>query len=213
MPSPPRPEMPVIAGPAGGLQALLEVPVARPAAGLAVVCHPHPQQGGTLHNKVAHTLARAFLHCGKRALRFNFRGVGKSEGEFDDARGEVEDALACVAWLRERWPGEPLWLGGFSFGAAVAIRAALLATPAGLVSVAPAVYRFVDSLDALPECPWLIVHGDEDELVPVEDTIAWVNSMQPGPELTVFPSTSHFFHGKLVELRQAVIAFVEAADG
>lgn len=213
MPSPPRPETPFIDGPAGRLQGLLETPADDVARGLALVCHPHPQQGGTMNNKVAHTLARAFLRSNMRTLRFNFRGVGKSEGQFDNARGEVGDALSCVAWLRERWPGEPLWIGGFSFGAAVAIRAAVSASPAGLVSVAPAVYRFVDNLDAQPQCPWLIVHGDQDEIVPVEETVAWVGGMQPGPELTVFPATSHFFHGKLIELRDAVTGFVAAAAG
>lgn len=208
MPRPPRPETPEIAGPAGRLEALLEVPADVEPAGMAVVCHPHPLQGGTLQNKVAHTLARAFLQQGMRALRFNFRGVGGSEGEFDDARGEVDDALAAVAWLRSRWPDDALWIGGFSFGAAVAIRAAVAAAPAGLVSVAPAVYRFANRLDAVPDCPWLIVHGDADEVVPVDETVEWVNGLAPGPELSVFPDTGHFFHGKLVELRDTVVDFV-----
>ena len=213
MPRPPRPEAPDIEGPAGRLEALLEVPAGVEPAGVAVVCHPHPQQGGTLQNKVAHTLARAFLQLGMRALRFNFRGVGDSEGEFDDARGEVDDALACIDWLRSRWPGESLWIGGFSFGAAVAIRAAVAAKPAGLVSVAPAVYRFVDRLDRQPACPWLIVHGDADEVVPVDETVAWVDSLAPGPELSVFPDTGHFFHGKLVDLRETVVDFVTRQRG
>lgn len=208
MPRPPRPEKPELNGPAGRLEALLEVPVDVEPSGVALVCHPHPQQGGTLQNKVAHTLARAFLQQGMRALRFNFRGVGGSEGEFDDARGEVDDALACVDWLRSRWPDEPLWIGGFSFGAAVAIRASLSAGPAGLVSVAPAVYRFVNKLDVQPDCPWLIVHGDADEVVPVDETVGWVDTLAPGPELSVFPETGHFFHGKLVELRETVADFV-----
>jgi len=120
MARPPRPEKPELEGPAGRIETLLELPETEPE-GVALICHPHPQQGGTLHNKVAHTLARAFLKRGMAVLRFNFRGVGKSEGDFDDARGEVDDALACLEYLQERWPGKPAWLSGFSFGAAVAM--------------------------------------------------------------------------------------------
>ena len=177
MASPPRPETLFIDGPAGRLEALLESPQDNTQPGSVLVCHPHPQQGGTMQNKVAHTLARAFVRCGLRALRFNFRGVGKSEGKYDEARGELDDALAALAYLKKHWPDEPVWIAGFSFGAAIAIRAAALQTPAGLVSVAPAVYRFANELGVQPECPWLIVHGDQDELIPVDETIEWVNAM------------------------------------
>ncbi|MGH8223564.1 MAG: alpha/beta hydrolase, partial [Woeseiaceae bacterium] len=142
------------------------------------------------------------------ALRFNFRGVGQSAGGYGAGEGELEDALAASAWLRERMPALPLWLGGFSFGAAIAIRAACVLRPAGLVSVAPAVARFGGKLDEQPRCPWLIVQGDRDELVDVQDTIDWVNSLAPGPELRIFADAEHFFHGRLVELRKAVERFV-----
>lgn len=210
MPSPPRPEKLFIDGPAGRLEALLELPEDNPPAGIALICHPHPQQGGTLQNKVVHTLARSFYRSGCGALRFNFRGVGKSEGEYDEARGELQDALVCIDYLVERWPRQPLWISGFSFGAAIAIMAAVQRQPQALVSIAPAVYRFANNLDVQPDCPWLIVHGDEDEVVPIEETIEWVNAMEPGPELEVFPQTGHFFHGKLNELREAVMAFIAA---
>ncbi len=210
MPSPPRPEGLFIDGPAGRLEALLETPQDDTRPGSVLVCHPHPQQGGTMQNKVVHTLARAFVRCGLRALRFNFRGVGKSEGTFDEARGELDDALATLAYLKKHWPDEPVWIAGFSFGAAIAIRAAATQTPAGLVSVAPAVYRFANDLGVQPACPWLIVHGDQDELIPVDETIEWVNTMEAGPELQIFPDTGHFFHGKLVELRETVVQFVES---
>ena len=105
-------------------------------------------------------------------------------------------------------PGKPLWLGGFSFGAAIAVRAAVQTDVAGLVSIAPAVSRFIGSLPEQPSCPWLIIHGENDELVAVDDTIDWVNSLAPGPELIVFPETTHFFHGRLIQLREAVKAFV-----
>ena len=195
-------------GSAGELEALLESPQDVEPSAVAVVCHPHPLHGGTMQNKVAHTLARSFVAAGIPALRFNFRGVGKSAGAFDDGNGEVADALAAVSWLRDEAPGLPLWLSGFSFGAAMAIRASVECEPAGLISVAPAVSRFAGNLDRQPGCPWLIVHGDQDELVDVEETIAWVNELEPGPELEVFPETDHFFHGKLVLLRNAVEEFV-----
>lgn len=195
-------------GPAGNLEALLESPADAEPVGCAVICHPHPVHGGTMSNKVAHTLARSFVGAGFAALRFNFRGVGKSAGEFDDGKGEVDDVLAAVTWMRETAPDLTLWLGGFSFGAAMAIRAAVRSTPDGLVSIAPAVSRFAVDFDTQPDCPWLILQGDEDELVDIEDTIDWVNGLEPGPELVIFPGTEHFFHGRLVQLREAVEAFV-----
>lgn len=210
MPNRPRPEKFHLDGPAGRLEALLETPAGTADRGAALVCHPHPQHGGTMQNKVTHTLARSFLECGLRALRFNFRGVGRSEGEFDEARGEVDDALAALHYLKTHWPEGPVWMSGFSFGAAIAIRAAAEEEPAGLITVAPAVYRFAGTLAAQPECPWLIVHGEQDELIAMDQIIDWVNGMGPGPELRVFPDTGHFFHGKLVALRAAASTFIRS---
>lgn len=208
MAKPPKSEKVTLDGPAGALEALLEVQEEAEIAGCAVVCHPHPLHGGTLQNKVAHTLARSFTGQGFASLRFNFRGVGESSGEFDEGRGELEDALAAVSWLTARYPGKPLWISGFSFGAAVAIQAAIQCTPAGLVSIAPAIFRLTGTLRRQPVCPWLIVQGDQDELVDIDQTIEWVNQLEPGPRLQIFPATEHFFHGKLVLLREAVEAFV-----
>jgi len=199
-------------GPAGRLEALLESPHPDTAKGCAVVCHPHPQYGGTMQNKVAHTLARAFVGVGFAALRFNFRGVGESDGHFDDGEGEMLDTLAAADWLRSQLPDLPLWLSGFSFGAAMAVRAAVECGPDGLVSIAPAVSRFANDLPAQPTCPWLILQGDQDELVDIEETIEWFNVLEPGPELEVFPETEHFFHGKLVALRSAVEDFIRKQE-
>lgn len=198
-----------IRGPAGVLQAMLELPQDREPIGCAVVCHPHPTFGGTMLNKVVHTLARSFVGVGCSALRFNFRGVDESDGSFDDGVGEIDDVLAAVDWVREQSPQLPLWLAGFSFGAAMAVSAAARTSPAGLISIAPAVSRFADDLDHQPDCPWLIVQGDQDDLVEVEETIAWINKLDPGPELQVFAETEHFFHGKLVLLRSAVEDFIQ----
>ena len=208
MPKPPETEKLFIDGPAGKLEAILEIPAEGALQGASVVLHPHPQHGGTMHNKVAHTLARAFVRSGFAALRFNFRGTEASDGEYDEGNGEFDDAIAAIEWMRGRIDAERFWIGGFSFGAAIAIRAAVAARPDGLVSVAPAVYRFASGLDQQPACPWLIAQGDEDELVPVEETIDWVNGLEPGPELLVLPGAEHFFHGRLVELRDAVCEFV-----
>ncbi len=208
MPKPPTAEKLFIDGPAGRLQAVLETPGEAAPVATAVVLHPHPQHGGTMHNKVAHTLARAFVRSGYAALRFNFRGTEDSEGEYDDGIGELDDALAAIDWMRARFPGQAMWLAGFSFGAAIGIRAAVESRPDGLISVAPAVYRFADGLDSQPVCPWLIVQGDEDELVEIDETTEWVDSLDPGPEFLVVPGAEHFFHGRLVELREAIMSFI-----
>ena len=123
---------------------------------------------------------------------------------------ELDDALAAVEWLRSSGAEGPLWIAGFSFGAAIAVRAAVPARADGLVAIAPAIYRFARDLDDHPRCPFLVVQGDEDELVDVEETIGWVNSLEPGPELQVMAGAEHFFHGRLVELREAVIEFVQS---
>jgi len=197
-----------IRGPAGALEAILESPGDTAVNGAAVVCHPHPQHGGTMHNKVAHTLARSFVRSNFAVLRFNFRGTEGSEGVYDNGVGELDDALAAMAWMRQQKVEGPLWVAGFSFGAAIAVRAALARDVDGLISVAPAIYRFAGNLDAQPQCPWLIIQGDEDELVDIDETVEWVDSLDPGPELLVVPGAEHFFHGRLHELREAVMAFI-----
>jgi len=208
MAKPPITEKLDISGPAGRLEALMDMPPELAPVAAVVVCHPHPQHGGTMHNKVAHTLARAFVRTDFAALRFNFRGTEGSEGVYDEGIGELDDALAAIEWIRARYPGLPLWSAGFSFGAAIAVRAAVASPVAGLVSVAPAIYRFGADLESQPDCPWLVVQGDEDELVDVDATIDWINGLEPGPELIVMPGVEHFFHGNLVALREAVVNFV-----
>jgi len=173
------------------------------------VCHPHPQHGGTMHNKVAHTLARAFVRTGFAALRFNFRGTEESEGVYDEGDGELADALAAIEWMRARYSEAPLWVAGFSFGAAIVVKAAVATEVDGLISVAPAISRFASGLETQPTCPWLIVQGDQDELVDVDETVDWVDGLEPGPELLIIPDGEHFFHGRLLELREAVATFVD----
>jgi uncharacterized protein len=212
---PPQAERTSLPGPAGPLQALIETPVVegqglQPVSAFAVVCHPHPLYGGTLDNKVVYTVARALEQLGAPAIRFNFRGVGASAGSYDAGRGETADALAVVAYGRRRWPNAALWLAGFSFGGAVAVRAAGEAGPQRLIAVAPGLTTISVSDAAPPACPWLIVHGDADEVVPLEAVRAWADTLSPAPQMRVLPGASHFFHGRLNELRDVVLAFMAA---
>jgi len=204
---PPRAERIVIPGPAGAIEALVETPEQQTSGHFGIVCHPHPLYGGTLENKVVHTLARAFQELGAPTIRFNFRGVGGSEGTFDQGRGELDDALAVVAHGRRIFPGAALWLAGFSFGGAVAVRAAARARPDRLVVVAPGV-TILDVGDVAPSCPWLIVQGDADDVIEPHYVLEWASTLAPPPQIRVVPGAGHFFHGRLPDLRQGVLAFM-----
>ena len=209
---PPRAEQLLIEGPAGVLEALLEDPQlsspSGPPAGFAVVCHPHSLHGGSMHNKVVHTVARACQERAMPTLRFNFRGVGTSSGSYDEGRGETLDTLAVVAAGRARWPRAPLTLAGFSFGGMVSLLAAAAAAPARLISIAPAVTGAEFVSMARPDCPWLIVQGGADEIVDCAEVQAFAARFQPPPQLLVLPGAGHFFHGRLSELRDAAFAFL-----
>jgi uncharacterized protein len=211
---PPRGERVRIAGPAGEIEALVEIPAGdRIADGAApdrfgVICHPHPLYGGTLDNKVVYTLARAFVELGVPAIRFNFRGVGASSGRYDEGRGETADLLAVIAYGRARWPGASLWLGGFSFGGAVALRAAGEARPQILVAVAPGITRVAMEGVGSPSCPWLIVQGDADDVIEPAAVLEWARRQSPPPAVRLLSGAGHFFHGRLHELRQVVLDFL-----
>jgi alpha/beta superfamily hydrolase len=211
---PPVPQAVVIDGPAGALEARVEEPMpgATPAV-VGVVCHPHPLYSGTMQNKVVHTLARAFQERGAATVRFNFRGVGGSAGRYDGGVGELDDAVAVCEWARRRWHCESLLLGGFSFGAAVALQAAGQVLPRALVTVAPPVGRIIVSPVARPPCAWLVVQGDHDELVDALQVRQWVEGFAPAPRLAVLAGAEHFFHGRLADLRAAVLGFLAEEAG
>ena len=198
----PRTQRRVVAGPAGDLDCALDEPVGA-LHGVAVICHPHPQHGGTLDNKVVATLARAFTQCGWRAVRFNFRGIGGSAGTWDEGRGEIDDALAVVAALRE--PGQVLALAGFSFGAYVASQAAAALQPERLVLVGPATASF--TVAPVP-ADTLVIHGEADDVVPLAATLAWARP-QALP-VVVVPGAGHFFHGQLPLLKSLVVRHLSA---
>ena len=197
-----------LVGPAGDLEARIETPqgVSEPAA-FGVVCHPHPLFGGTLDNKVVYTVARSFHDLGMPTIRFNFRGVGKSAGSYAEGLGETDDALAVIAAGREKWPQAALWLAGFSFGGAVAIRAAAQASPFRLVAVAPAIKRVPMDQVPTPTYPWLIVQGDADDVVNHHEVLEWASHLSHPPQIALLPGVGHFFHGRLHELRDAIVHF------
>ncbi len=185
----------------------MEIPQGAAGDRFAVLCHPHPQHGGTMTNKVVHTVARAFNELGVPTLRFNFRGVGASAGVYDNGEGETQDALAVIAFGRQRWAGASVWLAGFSFGGVVAVRAAQRVEPGLLVTVAPAVTRLDVTGLKVPQCPWLVVQGDADDVVEPQAVLDWAQKLTPRPTVSVVPGAGHFFHGQLPELREVVVGF------
>lgn len=190
-----------VAGPAGHLEGVAHVPEGMPRA-IAVIAHPLPIMGGTMENKVVTTLAKTFAELGLAALRFNFRGVGNSEGAFDSGNGEVEDALAVTRYGRQTYGDLPLVLAGFSFGGYVQARAAqhLHPQPRRLVLVAPAVGRFAMPLVSHDT---LLVHGELDEVIPLSAMLDWARPQHL--PIVVLPEAGHFFHGRLNQLKQIIM--------
>lgn len=195
----------LIAGPAGAIEAAVDVPAPQDErAATAVICHPLPVQGGTMHNKVVVMLERSLRELGLRTVRFNFRGVGQSAGEFDEGRGETLDLLAVAEWVRKVRPNDALWLAGFSFGSYVALLAARHLPVKQMISIAPPVGRWDFSAAIAPPCPWLVVQGEDDDIVEPQKVYEWVDAMPDKPTLVRMPETGHFFHRRLMDLRGAV---------
>ncbi len=193
-----------INGPAGPLEAAVHL--IEDAKRIAIICHPNPLQEGTMDNKVVTTTARALNMKGITAVRFNYRGVGQSAGQYGNITGEVADCLAVVAWAKEQWPGLPLWLAGFSFGAYIAADVAAGVSTEQLISIAPSVDRMPYSNLPPIDCPWLVIQGEEDEVVDPNSVFQWYAGLKAQKTLVRFPQTGHFFHGKLIELREAIMA-------
>ena len=198
-----------LTGSAGPIEAVLDLPEAdlfEAPHGTAVIAHPHPQFGGTMTNKVVQTIARACVQCGWRAVRFNFRGVGASGGHYDEGRGEVDDMLAVVAQTAPA--DQPLLLAGFSFGGFIAARAIDTLHPqraiAGAVLVGTAASRFdVPPVPAELHPQTLVVHGEQDDTVPLSSVMDWARPQQL--PVIVMPGTGYFFHGQLTQLRDLIV--------
>jgi len=187
-----------IPGPTGTIEAHHQ-PAAGPHGAEVVLCHPHPLYGGSMHDGVLDCAARTLLAGGMGVLRFNFRGVGQSDGQFDGGRGEVDDLLAAIAWLRERAPDAPLWLGGYSFGGHVAWQAAPLATGTErILLLAPPIGPMVFAPNPL-DCPVDVFAGDRDEFLDAGALAAWA-----GVRVHVVPGADHFFSGRLDDLADRI---------
>jgi len=204
----------IISGPAGNLEAATTEPKitenqdnqANQKNITAIICHPHPLQGGTMNNKVVTSIARACNDLHFRTVRFNYRGVSNSEGEYGDMLGETEDCLAVARWVQQVRPDDRIVLAGFSFGSYIAANTTNKLNNDAviyLLNIAPGItHADFDSLTNI-NCPWLVIQGEADEVIALDAVFAWAEQKQV--ELIRMPDTSHFFHGKLIELRQIII--------
>jgi alpha/beta superfamily hydrolase len=199
----------LIEGPAGTLELCLQEPLSHTKK-IGIVCHPHPLYGGTMHNKVVTTLTRVFRDLHMINVRFNFRGIGKSTGTFDEGVGETDDTLSVIQWAQERFPSHELFLAGFSFGAYVALRASTFTKVDQLITIAPAVNHASFSTLFSPH-PWIIVIAENDHIVPPKDIYDWTNTLPVKPDILTFPETSHFFDGKLHALREQLMKRLQNA--
>jgi uncharacterized protein len=197
-------------GPAGRIEAILKEP-AEPMTRAAIVCHPHPLFGGTMHNKVVFRIARAFQDAEFAVLRFNFRGTGQSAGEHDQGRGEQDDLQAAIKFIEERFPGAELWLAGFSFGSAVMLRAAACDERVhAIVAAGVPVSKYDFTEIARCNKPKLFIQGSLDEFGPVGDLERLFATLDEPKQLKIIEGADHFFEGKLTEVAQAVSEFIES---
>ena len=194
----------LLPGPAGAIELACGVPETDARNGVAIVCHPNPLQGGTMFNKVVTTLERGLLELGLATVRFNFRGIGQSEGVHDEGRGEADDLVAVAEWALGEKQGSLLWLAGFSFGSYVVLRAAPRLAPSQAILIAPPVGRWDLSGVEWLKCPALIVQGEDDDVVDPTAVFAWAEAQDPPPTLVRMPDTGHFFHRRLIDLRGVV---------
>ncbi len=197
-----------IPGPCGNLEAVAMAAVAGELSGqslVAVVCHPHPLHGGTMNNKVVTSLCRVYRDLGVPVVRFNFRGVGSSDGVYDNAVGEVADLLAVIEWLRQALPGRQLLLAGFSFGSSVAAQAVFSCLDAAhLVLVAPPVDRYAYDRQGSFPVPVCVVQGTADELMEAQDVSVWCDGLDSAVCYLPFEGACHFFHGQLTAVKRRV---------
>lgn len=193
-----------IEGPSGPLEALMDLPEGAPRAA-AAFAHPHPLHGGTMHTKAVYQASKALARIGVAVLRFNFRGVGRSAGTFDDGPGEMEDFRAAIDHLQGRYPALPLWAAGFSFGSWVAMTVGAEDPRVKLMlGIGPAVDRYDFGSVKNSDKPKFIVHGEDDELIAVKDVRRFYSECREPKELVVIDAASHLFDGKTAEVGDAV---------
>lgn len=196
-----------IPGSVGELEVMTTWPKDSAHPTVAIICHPNPTQLGTMHNKVVTTLAKSFDMLGFKTVRFNFRGVGKSAGEFGHVKGEIDDLLALIDWVERELPEHKLILSGFSFGSYIAAAVANQRNCSHLVSIAPPVDRLDFTSLTEVNCPWLVVMGDQDEVVLPAEVIEWANNPPSPINFILLKNVDHFFHGRLIELRELIINY------
>lgn len=200
-----------LSGPAGRLECLVDLPEAElQRAATAVICHPHPLHGGTMRNKVVTIIERSLRELGLATVRFNFRGVGESEGEFDEGRGELDDLMAVVEWVQRTRPSDDLWLAGFSFGAYISLKASQNLPVQQMITIAPPVERYGFETLLPPNAPWLVVQGDEDDVVSADAVQKWADGLDQPPKLIIMEGASHFFHRRLMDLRGLIKNHVQS---
>ena len=205
MPMPRRIESHMIAGPAGRLEALLEAPENGPVLESAVVCHPHPRHGGTMHNKAVYRIARGLRRSGSVVLRFNFRGVNLSEGVYDHGVGELEDAAQCLRWLRRRFPDLPYTLAGFSFGARIALKlGARLKDPSRIIAAGYPTVCGDHSFLWSERIPRIFIQSTNDAYGPRHELEALLATIPGTPEAHWIKAKDHFFTGALEQLEETV---------
>lgn len=195
----------LLSGPVGALEVNTDVPesdVARDVT--ALVCHPLGEEGGTLHNKVNQIMERSFREMGARTVRFNFRGCGSSEGEYDSGIGETDDLLRVYRWVREVRPDDEIWLGGYGFGAYVAARGSSEIPASHLVIVSPPMDQFVFDELEIGEAPLLVITAELDSAVPPETVTAWIDKLPNESRVLVMDDTDETFHRRLMDLRGAI---------
>lgn len=194
----------LLTGPSGKLEIMTVWPKKLSRHIVAIICHPHPLQEGTMNNKVVTTLAKAFDYLGMPTVRFNFRGVGQSEGEYGHTMGEIEDLQRIYHWVKKVLPTYEIILSGFSFGSYIAAKVANQQKVLQLLTVAPPVnHNDFTTLNAI-QCPWLIIQGDQDEVVPIAQVKTFAETPPVPLKLIIMASVGHFFHGHLIKLRDMV---------
>ena len=204
-----------IEGLAGQLEMMASYPDRNKSiTSVVIICHPHPQYQGTMHNKVVTTVHKAFYEQSMATIRFNYRGVGHSEGDYGNKQGEIEDLFSVIAWIKQKFPQVKLYLAGFSFGAYIAYKVTVDSEYAsqimGLTLIAPPVVYFEFNDLPEPQCPWIVAQGEQDEVFDANTVFAWVKQKKQSPIVLRFHDASHFFHGKLITLKSELQAAIES---